>query len=72
MTPPEKHLTPAELAEREGVTLDTIYRWNWLKRGPRFIKFGRAVRYKLSDVEAWENSRIVDGEGATGAEKASA
>jgi hypothetical protein len=26
-------------------------------RGPRFIKIGKAVRYKIEDLDAWANSR---------------
>jgi hypothetical protein len=29
-----KHLSPADLAEREGVPLDTVYRWNRHRSGP--------------------------------------
>ncbi len=61
----EKHLSPDELAEREGVAVDTVYRWNWLGTGPRYLKIGRNVRYRLADVIAWENTRYADGEGAT-------
>jgi predicted DNA-binding transcriptional regulator AlpA len=53
------HLSPEGLAEREGVPLDTVYRWNRLRIGPRYMKIGRHVRYRLADVIAWENSRLV-------------
>jgi predicted DNA-binding transcriptional regulator AlpA len=56
----EKHLDPESLAEREGVPLETVYRWNSRGGGPRFMKIGRHVRYKLADVIAWENSRYAD------------
>jgi hypothetical protein len=53
------HLSPDGLAEREGVPLDTVYRWNRLRIGPPYMKIGRHVRYRLADVIAWENSRFV-------------
>lgn len=31
----------------------TLSRWRYAGKGPRFVKVGRLVRYKLSDVEAW-------------------
>ncbi len=54
---PEKHLSVEELAEREGVPVQTVYRWNSRGGGPTYIKVGRHARYKLSDVIAWEKSR---------------
>lgn len=53
----EKHLTITELAEREGVPVTTVYTWNYTGTGPRYMKIGRHVRYKIADVITWENSR---------------
>ncbi|GAB2836349.1 helix-turn-helix domain-containing protein [Actinoallomurus bryophytorum] len=53
----EKHLTPEDLAERVGVPVKTIYGWNSRGDGPRYMKIGRHVRYRLADVVTWENSR---------------
>lgn len=58
----EKHLTPEDLAEREGVPTTTVYQWNSKGTGPRYLKVGRFVRYRLSDVIAWENGRYSDDE----------
>jgi excisionase family DNA binding protein len=55
----ERHLTPDELAERERVSLDTVYGWNKSGRGPDYIRVGRHVRYRLADVITWEDSRRV-------------
>ena len=57
----DKHLSPEDLAEREGVPLQTVYGWNRDRAGPPFMKIGRHVRYKLADVIAWEESRYVGG-----------
>lgn len=51
------NLSPAELAERYDLPLETIYGWQKTRTGPRFLKVGRHVRYRLSDVLAWEASR---------------
>lgn len=53
----EKHLTPEALAERLGVPLRTVYAWNSTGVGPRYLRIGRHVRYRLADVIAWENER---------------
>jgi predicted DNA-binding transcriptional regulator AlpA len=57
----DKHLSPEDLARREGVPLQTIYGWNKTRTGPRFMKIGRHVRYRLADVIAWEDSRARGG-----------
>lgn len=45
----------ALLKERLGVsfTIQTLANWRVAKRGPAYLKIGRAVRYNISDVEAW-------------------
>jgi excisionase family DNA binding protein len=60
----ETHLSIKDLAEREQVPESTVYRWNSDGTSPRYIRVGRFVRYRLSDVIAWENSRYADGQGA--------
>lgn len=54
---PMRHLSIADLADREGVPVKTVYDWNTKGTGPRFMRIGRHVRYKLDDVIAWEESR---------------
>lgn len=56
----EKHLTIDQLAERENVPAKTVYQWNSRGTGPRYLKIGRHVRYRLRDVEDWENRRAVE------------
>lgn len=47
-----------QYAERIGVSTDTIRRWGRQGFGPRPVRLGpRAVRYRLSDVEAWIEQR---------------
>jgi predicted DNA-binding transcriptional regulator AlpA len=56
-----RHLSPVQLAERYSVPLETVYGWNKTRTGPRFMKIGRHVRYRLADVIAWEDSRARGG-----------
>jgi hypothetical protein len=35
------------------LSVKTLRAWRWRGEGPRFHKFGRAVRYSLSDLEAF-------------------
>jgi excisionase family DNA binding protein len=53
----DRHLTVKELAEREGVPEQTVYRWNSCGSGSRYMTIGRHVRYRVADVLAWENRR---------------
>ena len=39
-----------ELAARLNVSISTLRNWRVARRGPRFLKLGRAVRYRESDI----------------------
>lgn len=54
----ERHLTSQELADRERVPLATVRAWRFHGNGPRGMTIGKHVRYRLSDVVAWEESRV--------------
>jgi len=56
----EGHLSPEDLAKREGVPVATVYQWNRLRTGPRYMRIGKHARYRLADVIAWENARYAD------------
>jgi predicted DNA-binding transcriptional regulator AlpA len=49
------------LAELLRMSLAGIRRWRYAGVGPKFSKFGSAVRYSLSDVEQWIASRPTGG-----------
>jgi hypothetical protein len=38
----------------------TLDQWGSQGRGPKYARFGRHVRYRLSDVIAWENEQFGD------------
>ena len=51
-------LTPPEAAKYIGVAENTLSVWRCVGRYDiQFIKVGRLVRYRLSDLEAWLESR---------------
>ena len=49
-------LTLDELAERYQVPVATVRYWRNQHTGPKAVKIGRYVRYRLEDVLAWENT----------------
>ncbi|MGH3942645.1 MAG: helix-turn-helix transcriptional regulator [Pseudonocardiaceae bacterium] len=53
----EKHLTIEQLSERLSVPVTTIYQWNSKGTGPKCLRVGRFVRYRIADVLAWEKTR---------------
>ena len=54
----DKLLSRRELAERYGVPVKTPAEWASKGTGPRYAKFGRHVRYRLSDVIDWEREQF--------------
>lgn len=54
----DKWLTRRELADRYGLPVKTPAEWASKGTGPRYAKFGRHVRYRLSDVIDWEEDQF--------------
>ena len=55
---PVRPLHQADLARRWNVSPRTLERWRWLGQGPRFLKIGGRVAYRLEDIEAFEAAQI--------------
>jgi len=55
-------LNDQQVAEFLGVSVATIRRWRLLGRGPKYLKIGAAVRYKLDDLTTWIESRPSGGD----------
>ena len=52
---PTNHLNQIHLARRWNLSPRTLERWRWLNQGPRYLKIGGRVVYRLEDVEAFED-----------------
>lgn len=50
----EATLTIGELSELIRIPKSTLYRWRSRGKGPRAMKMGRHLRYRASDVAAWQ------------------
>jgi excisionase family DNA binding protein len=56
----DKLLTPAEVAELTGLSVETLAQWRSQRRGIPFVKISRnCVRYRQSDFDNWIAGRIV-------------
>lgn len=57
----DKHINEDELSARLRLSVRTLQRWRWQGLGPRYLKLGGRVVYRLVDVEAWEEGRLRGG-----------
>lgn len=53
----EQVLSVAELADYLGVPIATIYDWRTDGKGPVGIRVGRHVKFAVSDVRSWLESK---------------
>ena len=63
--PPDQHLiTPAQLALRWGLNINTLNQWRAAGTGPKFIRLGDGerprIRYRMSDVMEYERRQRED------------
>jgi len=55
-----KLLTPKDVSEITGLSVETLAQWRSQKRGPKYAKISRnCVRYRQSDLDGWVSERIV-------------
>jgi hypothetical protein len=53
-----EHLDQKGLAKRWLISPRTLEQWRWQGRGPRYLKIGGRVVYRLSDVEVFEAASV--------------
>lgn len=53
-------LAEQEVADVLGLNVKTLRAWRLYQKGPRYAKFGRAVRYLESDIRGWAAARVVE------------
>ena len=56
-----RFLTPEEVAERYrgSISVGTLRNWRAMKIGPSFVKIGKAVLYRVDELEAWDDKNRV-------------
>ena len=53
-----QHLNQAAVAHRWNISHRTLERWRWTGQGPRFLKIGGRVVYRVEDIEAYEAEQL--------------
>ena len=64
------HLNQITLAARWGISPRTLEHWRCIGKGPRFLKIGGRVLYRLAEVEAYEAANLQTGTVAPSRSKA--
>lgn len=52
-------LTPSELATILQVPVKTLTAWRYHGTGPVWVRVGRYIRYRPSDVQSWLDSQVL-------------
>jgi len=47
-------LNQRELSDRWSISERTLEAWRWRGRGPKFLRIGGRIRYRVEDVVAFE------------------
>lgn len=55
-----KFLNDRAAAEIMGLQVQTLRNWRCSRKGPSYVKAGRAVRYDITDVMSFMQSRRVE------------
>lgn len=56
--PPVQFLDTDAVAERYGISPETVRRWRASGTGPPFVRLGKHVRYPVPELEQWERDRL--------------
>ena len=59
MSIPQKFLTDEEVAKRLNLSPQTLRNWRCMGKGLPYVKFGRAIRYDVNDVDAFSDAHRV-------------
>lgn len=63
MKEPQKGLTEKEAAEILKVSPKTLQCWRWMRKGPAYVRYIRAIRYLPADLAAYQEKNRIRFEG---------
>ena len=52
-------MTEPETAEHIGISLSGLRKWRNDGRGPAYVRLGRLIRYRRTDIEEWLEKRMI-------------
>lgn len=58
----QSYVDTKEAAIFLGLSVSALRKWCMINFGPRGVKFGRVVRYRLCDLEAWAAAQATVGQ----------
>lgn len=53
LTVRQEYLSPSDVARMTGFSVRALETMRHRKKGPRFFRCGRLIRYHVADVRAW-------------------
>lgn len=53
-----ENLREREAARHIGIAPKTLANWRWAGRGPRFSRLGRAIVYRVEDLDRYVEERL--------------
>jgi predicted DNA-binding transcriptional regulator AlpA len=54
-----RYLNEHQVSSMTGLSLGSLRNWRWLGKGPVYVKIGRSVRYKESDILEFMEAHMV-------------
>lgn len=57
-------VTERKASEELGIAVQTLRNWRHQRRGPAYLKLGRAVRYRVGDLNDFKEKHRIDPEKA--------
>ena len=55
----EQYFDSEAAGKHLGIPKQTLHNWRSQGKGPRYLKIGRHVRYRVSDLDAWAAKQVV-------------
>ena len=54
----KRYLSPKEVEQVYGIKVGTLANWRLYAKGPKFVKIGRMIRYRVEDLEAFYSTTV--------------